>query len=81
MGRNDYINTMELAAALLALVHEAVHLSGVTDESATDCTALSDMWNAGAMLGIGQPGLSRLYRAALRVHLSKPFEYRRYGYC
>lgn len=35
------VDTYDLAAALLTLTHESVHLSGERDESATDCRALA----------------------------------------
>jgi hypothetical protein len=68
--------------ALFALIHEAVHLSGVTDEWAADCTALSDTWSvAWIYFAVRQPELSRVHEFALRAHLAQPAEYVRAGSC
>ena len=68
--------------ALFALIHEGVHLSGVTDEWAADCTALSDTWSvAWIYFAVRQPELSRVHEFALRAHLAQPAEYVRAGSC
>jgi hypothetical protein len=72
----------DLAVALLTVVHESVHVgTGSRDEWATDCTAVSDMWGAGWMLGIRQPQLARLHALTLAEHLRKSPDYVRGGNC
>ena len=73
---------MDFGDALLSIAHEAVHLSGVRDEWATDCTALSDVWGvAWRFFDVRQPDLTRVYLGALRSHLGRPPPYSRSGYC
>jgi hypothetical protein len=63
-------------------LHEGTHLTGLVDEWATDCTALSEVWGAAWIcLDVRQPLLMVLHYAAVANHLSKPPNYVRSGHC
>lgn len=73
------IGPEDFGRALHTLVHESLHVRGVTDESATDCAALRQDASAG-ILFFGLRGrrlfLRDMMRAAWQAHRETPPQYR-----
>ena len=65
---------LRTAAALLALVHEAFHMSGIRDEGEAECRAIRSVEQAARLLGARRP--SAIVELARRVHASAPPTYR-----
>ena len=70
---NGFGTRREQAAALLSLLHEAVHMSGVRDEGEAECRAVRAI--AGAALELGVVRAYVLEALALSVHRLKPPAY------
>lgn len=67
-----------LGRALLAIVHESVHLRGVSAENVAECTALREVHSvARAHFGIKREATWRkVWRGVLTAHSRTPAEYR-----
>lgn len=77
--RHKHVKTAVLADAMLALTHEAVHQSGVRDESETDCHALALLPTvAHRFFGFAyhRGPLRALVAAAWKAHREKPAVFR-----
>jgi hypothetical protein len=71
----------EVGAALLVLVHEAMHVAGVTDETAAECAALDRVPSAAAALGVAPVHLAALIAGAHARHARLRAEHGAYRAC
>jgi len=77
--RDGHPDLIEVAASILTLVHESVHLRGVREESVTDCTALMLMPSVAVKFfhfKAGSITLSNLMFYARLAHGAKPASYK-----
>lgn len=67
----------DLAESILTLVHESVHLRGVTDEGQTECSAMHEMPRVAVKFFHVKPGkqLRALMSDAWSAHRAKPAVY------
>jgi hypothetical protein len=78
LARTDDVTVYTLAESLETLAHEAMHASGLADESATDCAALKRLPGMVSRFFHFSTWRSRhdLMYAAWQVHVGLPPEYR-----
>lgn len=68
-------------AALLVLAHEALHVSGITDETAAECAALAEVPRLAARVGTPPARIAAVAAGAAAAHDRLRAAHPQYGPC